>query len=47
MKDKDTFKIELIKLAIEILKHSGKEITTNNVIQVFKQLMLSTHLPIL
>ena len=47
MKDKDTFKIELIKLAIEMLKHNGKEITTTNVIQVFKQLMLSTLLPIM
>ncbi len=46
MKDKDTFKIELLKLIVEILKSGGKEITAYNVVQLFKQLMAATHLPL-
>lgn len=42
---KETFKKELLKLAIEMLKANKQEVTAENVIKIYRQLVFGINTP--
>jgi len=42
---KEAFKKDLLKLAIEMLKVNGKEVTAENVIIIYRQLVFAINTP--